>query len=73
MMSLLSKQDYTGLYLADVDQGGEVARILNSNGQPDWTVCPNCGCDDFTHLTGCELEKKIWNELRVKLAGENDE
>ena len=32
--------------------------ILNNNGAPNLTVCPECHVDDFTHVEGCKLGEK---------------
>jgi len=73
MSDLLSKEDYTTLFIADMESGDQVGRVLNSNGKPNWTVCPTCMSDDFIHFENCALEKEIWREIHVRQAMENDE
>lgn len=72
-MTLLSKEDYTELFIADLGTNGALAKVLKSNGKPNWTVCPTCGVDDFLHVKGCILDKEIWREISVRQAMENDE
>lgn len=55
MSGILNKEDYLILDAADTESDGEVARILNENGCANWTVCPECNVDDFTHVEGCSL------------------
>jgi hypothetical protein len=53
-MKLLNLEDYKKirqLCFDDVELQDIISRLA-----PDWTVCPNCGCDDFTHAEGCEVE-----------------
>jgi CRISPR/Cas system-associated protein Csx1 len=55
MSTTLSTEDYLVMYNADIYSDGKVARVLNENGNPRWTICPNCGIDDFTHSIDCSL------------------
>ncbi len=38
--------------------GDEVNKILNDT-CPNLTVCPDCRIDDFCHVEGCEIIKKL--------------
>jgi hypothetical protein len=51
----LSIEDYKILEAADVASGFELCGLLNRNGCANWTVCPLCHVDDFTHVETCEL------------------
>ncbi len=51
----LTPAEYTVLETADILLNGAVARVLNANGKANWTVCPVCRVDDFTHVEDCEL------------------
>lgn len=51
----LSHADYKILEDADILMEGAVAAVLSRNGCANWTVCPVCGVDDFTHVEGCSL------------------
>lgn len=51
----LSVEDYKVLENADLWQDGAVARVLSANGCANFTVCPRCKIDDYTHAEGCEL------------------
>jgi hypothetical protein len=55
---VISPEDYKVLQQADIILNGKVAEVLNKNGQPSWTVCPNCCIDDFTHVEDCPLIDK---------------
>ena len=55
MSEILNKFDYRVLQDADIFLGGDVARVLNANGRANWTVCPECRVDDFTHVEGCTM------------------
>ena len=60
MSGLLSAEDYKIMQQADIVLDGAVAGVLNRNGRANWTVCPECSVDDFTHVEGCSL---IDNEI----------
>ena len=54
------KEDYLALYmpvLEDLNLGGEYSRALNSIAASA-TVCPECHCDDFTHVESCNLKRE---------------
>lgn len=55
---MVSKEDYKVLQQADIILNGKVAKVLNENGHASWTVCQNCGVDDFTHVENCPLIDK---------------
>ena len=55
MSTLLSKEDYLLLQQADLGAHGTVVGVLNRNGCANWTVCPECRVDDFSHVEGCPL------------------
>lgn len=55
MSGILSETDYLVLQAADIYTDGAVAGVLNRNGCANWTVCPMCRVDDFTHVEGCAL------------------
>lgn len=55
MSGILGETDYQVLCFADYLTGGELAGVLNRNGCANWTVCPVCHADDFTHVEGCTL------------------
>lgn len=52
-MNSLSKADYIVVRdacLKDSDLEGVIQRCA-----PNWTVCPECRVDDFTHSSDCSL------------------
>ena len=55
MSNILSLDDYKILQEADILMDGLVAKVLNRNGRANWTVCPECCVDDFTHVEGCAI------------------
>jgi hypothetical protein len=57
MINRLSKEDYKILEQADIATDGKVAGVLNRNGCANWTVCPECRVDDFSHSEDCSLNQ----------------
>jgi len=55
MSDVLSQRDYLFLQELDLQTNGKLAALLNANGCANWTVCPECRVDDFTHVEGCRL------------------
>lgn len=55
MSTILSKEDYKVLQNADFESNYAIADILNRNGCANWTVCPECHVDDFSHVENCPL------------------
>ena len=55
MSNLLSKEDYQVLQRADIATDGDINSFLNRTGFSNWTVCPECRVDDFSHVEGCSL------------------
>lgn len=55
MGTTLSKEDYIIMQQADTDSEGGITGVLNRNGCANWTVCPECRVDDFSHVKGCPL------------------
>lgn len=70
MSNVLKPDDYMIMYVLDMQTNGEVGRILNGNGMPNATVCPECRVDDFTHVASCkllrDLAKRLKKTLKVK-------
>ena len=65
MSCVLSKADYLILQKADKAVGGAryedtLYGVLNRNGCANWTVCPECCVDDFSHVEGCSLIPNDW-------------
>lgn len=52
---MLNVNDYRILQRADWFAKGEVARVLEDNGAPNWTICPTCQVPGFAHAPGCQL------------------
>ena len=64
MSEVLSREVYRGFQVVCVavdslDVGVCFATWLNSVGLANWTVCPECGVDDFCHVEGCGLAGKV--------------
>jgi hypothetical protein len=55
---MMSVRDYMLLSIAN-EEYNYLCRILNRNGAANMTVCPECGCDDFTHVESCSLGKTL--------------
>jgi len=55
MSEVLSQRDYLFLQALDLQTDGKLAAVLNANGCANWTVCPQCRVDDFTHVEGCRF------------------
>jgi hypothetical protein len=53
--NILNRDDYIKLFRANFISDGEVVQVLNSNGCPNMTVCPECFVDDFCHVEGCSI------------------
>lgn len=58
MIATLSVGDYVALQDCNSESGDILCELLNRNGAANWTVCPKCHVDDFTHVEGCELIPK---------------
>jgi hypothetical protein len=65
MSCVLSKEDYQILEAADTKSDGAVARVLNENGCADFTICPECGVEDFIHIEECLLNIENCTEVRT--------
>ena len=37
----------------------QLTRVLNENGCSNWTVCPECGMDDFQHIPKCAVQAEL--------------
>lgn len=46
---------YCTLNVADWLGDGSVSQALNAFGNPNHTLCPECGVDDFCHAEGCTI------------------
>ena len=58
MSDLLSKDDY--LIIANLEAVDlNLLRVLNKNGCVNWSVCPECHMDDFTHVEGCSILESL--------------
>ena len=66
MSEILTKYDYIAIALSDIMSDGMLVEVLNRNGCCNWTVCPECRVDDFTHVGGCSISKEISQELLSK-------
>lgn len=50
---------------------GDLNEQLNRNGGASLTVCPECMVDDFVHVEGCTVAKridKLEGSLRITIA-----
>jgi len=65
MSGLLNKADYITMALSNQDDEA-VASVLNRNGQANWTVCPECRVDDFTHVQGCTINSELSDKFNEK-------
>lgn len=52
IQELLTK-DYDTLFVDDYIYNGLIGKVLNNEGYPNKTVCPECHVDDFTHMEDC--------------------
>ncbi len=51
---------YVALAMADTqEQDDSIPNWLNRNGFANLTCCPDCHCDDFTHVEGCLTALKM--------------
>lgn len=57
-MTQLTESDHIKMNGTDMAMNGGLAKFLNQNGKASFTVCPDCGVDDFTHTEGCSIYKK---------------
>jgi len=58
MSKILSREDYK--ILGEMErEDPRITSLLNRNGCPNWTVCPECHVDDFVHVEGCTLGTEI--------------
>jgi len=51
---------YIELQKLDYISNGKLTKILNDNGVPNLTVCPQCKVDDFVHVVGCSYQPSAW-------------
>ena len=66
MGGILNADDYLVLQLADILADGAVVGVLNKNGCANWTVCPVCHVDDFSHVDGCRLSEMMeWQSIET--------
>ena len=63
MNKSLSREDYKTLFFNQYYVG--FAEVLNRNGLCNLTVCPECGCDDFSHAEGCSILAEICCDMDV--------
>lgn len=54
----LSGKDFVILNAMDRVMASGLSKHLNENVKSSFTICPECGCDDFTHTHGCSIEIK---------------
>jgi hypothetical protein len=57
-MDPLSESDYIKMAcINELTESGEftLRDVLNRNGCANWTVCPACSVDDFSHTQDCRL------------------
>lgn len=58
-MEPLNEADYVVLACiaseTDADAVVPLRDVLNRNGAANWTVCPRCSVDDFSHAETCSL------------------
>jgi len=54
----LSEKDFIILNAMDRVMASGLSKYLSENGKSSFTICPECGCDDFTHTHGCSIEIK---------------
>ncbi len=58
-MHPLSKDDYISLAIIASEGDGRLATVLNNNDCANWTVCPECKQDDFSHAVNCQVGSEI--------------
>jgi hypothetical protein len=54
---LLELDDYMLLESLDIQTRHRLSEILIKNGASTLTSCPNCGCFEFGHISGCSLDE----------------
>ncbi|MEK6828872.1 MAG: hypothetical protein AABY15_02015 [Nanoarchaeota archaeon] len=54
----LSEKDFIVLNAMDRVMIGNLSKYLNENGKASFTLCPECGIDDFTHTSMCSINIK---------------
>lgn len=63
MNTHLSREDYITSFYANWLVG--LADVHNRNAHCNLTVCPECGCDDFSHAEGCSILAEIRCDIGV--------
>lgn len=61
---------YVCLEQVDLATDGQLAAALNRHGLANWTVCPLCFVDDFTHTASCLLLEQWDGEEQGEGEGE---
>jgi len=64
----LVELDFFVLNNSDQKMRGNLAKYLNDIGKASFTLCPECGCDDFTHVDECSISRRSYDHL----IGQND-
>jgi hypothetical protein len=64
-MQGLDKKEYIELAVAAYFFEG-IIKTLNSNGAANFTVCPECHIDDFTHVEGCTISKEVDGQIAIE-------
>ena len=65
MVLVLTRKYYKFLYKYH-GQDEELRQFLNDNGACNWTICPECCIDDFTHTENCSLYQEVKRELEFE-------
>lgn len=65
----LEMEDFVNLNLYDRWMNGAISKYLNENGKASFTICPECGVDDFTHIQGCSIQNKADNWIYDQESG----
>jgi hypothetical protein len=52
-------EDFVELNVQSQEMEGLLSSYLNDNGKASFTVCPECGVDDFTHSENCSIYQRV--------------
>lgn len=59
----LSENDFLIMNSSDRTMGANFSTYLNNMGKYSFTICPECGFDNFTHVEGCSIVRKSGDYL----------
>jgi len=59
----LTMEDFIELNVQEKNMDSKLSGYLSENGKASFTVCPECGANDFVHVEGCSIYQRVEDDF----------